>query len=317
MIYFYTPFQLQGKINFDNIYIVTPGKGTLSLNNIVLNSELQTCLQETSPPLPNPLLEDPYRHLNVSLNVIQYIESRTSAKKIMLHHIYSFIEQIISPAFTSFFLIEETLNIASSNILAARIGIFAQNMFIDQNSKISTTGKGCSKGIGAGLIDNQLIGFCPGSGGSYGGIGGPGTPKSDDPNLQLVCNNMFGVSYGNQELPLSEGSGGGGSIDSLLGGRGGGLAIIGMKNSKINGIIESNGYLGNIPQNSRTGSGSGGGIQVHALHRLGGIGLISADGGPKTNQGGGFGKEIFKKIIMIYRGRWKNIHKLSRLGKSK
>ena len=292
IIFFPSPFQLKGSISFDNFHLLSKGAGNLALSNIIISSDVRTCLQETAPPFINPITDDPQPLANTTLNLTQFIQSITGSPSFSPENILLLIKQIISPIYTTFLFIEDDLQISESNILSARLGIFAQNISMDSNSKISTTGKGCSSGLGTGLVNKDISRFCPGSGGSYGGIGGPGLSSLENGSLQFICDSLIGSPYGEKSLPSLEGSGGGDADPALLGGRGGGIAILGMKQGVLDGIIESNGYFGNIPSDSKAGSGSGGSIQIHSLGRLGGTGKISADGGPQTVKGGGYGNYI-------------------------
>lgn len=58
----------------------------------------------------------------------------------------------------------------------ARIGIFSTTISVDNTSAIDASGMGCGGGLGLGkgMKDDNIGKFCPGSGGSYGGVGGPG-----------------------------------------------------------------------------------------------------------------------------------------------
>jgi len=292
IILFPVPFQLKGTISFDNIYILSNGEGNLALSNVIISSDIRTCLQETAPPLLNPIVEDSQALSNTTLNLTQFVQKITGSPSFSPDNIFIMIKQVISPIYTTFFFIEDDLQIFDSFINSARIGIFAQNISINVNSKISTTGKGCSSGLGTGLVNKDISSFCPGSGGSYGGSGGSGLSTLENSSLQFVCDSLIGSLYGGKKLPSFEGSGGGGADPSLLGGRGGGIVVLGMKQGVLDGVIESNGYYGNIPSDSKAGSGSGGSIQIHTLGRLGGAGKISADGGPQTVKGGGYGKKF-------------------------
>lgn len=72
--------------------------------------------------------------------------------------------------------------ITSSSINSSIIGIFAEDVNINDQSSISTSGNGfpSATGYGCGYFDeilNQLLG-CTGSGGSYGGFGGNSWPNN-------------------------------------------------------------------------------------------------------------------------------------------
>lgn len=301
IIFFATQLQLQGIINFNNVYFFTNGTGNLTLLELKISSGIQTCLQKSSPPIINPLLLDQNAYTkNVPLNLLQFVNTVTGNSSFAPSNILILIEQYIKPIYTVFLFTEDLLQISQdSTINAARIGIFANTLLIDITSKVTANGLGCYQGIGVGMLDNQIAGFCPGSGGSYGGLGGPGISQLRNGSLQYVCNQLIGITYGSKHFPSLEGSGGGGADSSLVGGRGGGVIVIGAKKGIIDGNISSNGVIGNVPSTSKTGSGSGGSIQIHTLSRLLGQGFINADGSPQTTQGGGFGKEYLSSLKLI------------------
>ena len=282
-------FQLEGAIHHDNAYLFANGTGTFALNSLRISSEYRTCLQENAPPLINPLLLDANLTKNTTLNLTQFINSITGDPSFSPMNLRNLVNNAIRPVYTVFFFIEDNLQFESAVITAARVGIFSKTLSLDPKSTVSTTGKGCSAGLGNGLTNTDLANFCPGSGGSYGGLGGPGISELNNSNFQFICNSLVGNTYRQEGLPTLEGSGGGGSSDQYLGGKGGGLVVIGMKQGTIDGTIDCNGYIGMIPDDSKTGSGSGGSIQIHTLRRLGGKGTVRAEGGPQTNLGGGFG----------------------------
>ncbi len=130
------------------------------------------------------------------------------------------------------------------------------------------------QGTGFGLISN-VPGIGPvGSGGGYGGMGGP----------------LGGNSYGSLLNPVDRGSGGGsgaGVNPANLGGSGGGLIQLLVTGTlALDGRISANGNSGG---GVNSGGGSGGSVQLTVNSLLTGTGSISASGGPGNGLGGGGG----------------------------
>ncbi|MCK6556256.1 Ig-like domain-containing protein [Candidatus Binatia bacterium] len=162
-----------------------------------------------------------------------------------------------------------------------RLDVSAWTLTVDATSRVDVTGRGY---VGGRNYDEagRTAGNQPGSGrrngGSYGGLGGHDPAVSEQP----------GPVYGDLTEPLDLGSGGGaeGHAD---GGDGGGLALAGVINVVVDGTVRADG--GTAPD-SRSGMGSGGGINVRT-RTLSGRGTIEADGGTKNganNVGGGGGR---------------------------
>ena len=126
---------------------------------------------------------------------------------------------------------------------------------IDSTSSINVTGRGYLPGYTYGnTTDGGAVGDteADGSGGSYGGLGGGGTPN---------------WAYGDYADPNELGSGGSRT------GSGGGLVRITAGAAEINGSIRTDGTEG-----YRGTGGSGGGIRLD-VGTLSGSGLITANGG--------------------------------------
>jgi len=179
----------------------------------------------------------------------------------------------------------------SSNITSARVGLFGDALEIDETSAVLTSGLGCpaGQGMGMGFKDDEIAKFCPGSGASHGGFGGPGVAKSIYSRYQFICNSMVNINYGDNKNPIFEGSGGGISSYSLNGGSGGGVVIIAARTVQIDGQVTADGRPGGTERTINGGAGSGGSIQIHSVVKLTGSGAISAKGGDSLNNNG-FGK---------------------------
>nr|GME14715.1 uncharacterized protein LOC109179865 [Ipomoea batatas] len=168
----------------------------------------------------------------------------------------------------------------------------ARTITVKSYGNISTSGMGCTGGLGQGqILSNGLSG-----GGGHGGKGG---------------NRCFngscaegGISYGNTDLPCELGSGSGN--DSLAGSTtGGGILVMGSSEHPLSSLFVegsvksdgdsyegslSGGYVHTEDLNVGPGGGSGGTILLflHALD-LGDSGILSSAGGDGSSVGGGGG----------------------------
>lgn len=142
-------------------------------------------------------------------------------------------------------------------------------------------------GPGGGRIGEPGLGSRGGSAG-FGGFGGPGPPTPP------------GVPYGDLNVALQAGSGGGGSLGDLFGGGaggggGGGAVELGAVGSMVlNGAVLANGGtgLGHIRLSTVLGGGgSGGGVRLHS-DTITGTGVVSANGGGPRGGAGGSGGRI-------------------------
>ena len=281
----------QGQISYPNTYIFSTNS-PLNLSNIQIRSDIPTCLQERSSVPINPLYLESNMSSNQPLNISELLSFYSSSQDLP-QSLFNLTEYYIKPTYTIFLYAEQFLNVLSTHITGARIGLFAQSIQIDEISTVDTTGKGCSLGLGQGFVNNEIARFCAGSGGSYGGLGGPGESRLTSHSQQFVCDELLGRPFGNKNFPYFEGSGGGDANSSLNRGSGGGVIILGAKTCLLDGRLISGGFFGNISKdsdNTIAGSGSGGSIQIHTVKRLRGTGAVSAEGASHTQQGGGFGK---------------------------
>ncbi len=153
---------------------------------------------------------------------------------------------------------------------------------VDAGSAIDVTGRGYAGGAGdweSGRTLGNAYGSGPGTGGSYGGLGGRYSDGSAG-QANLV--------YGNVKDPMFLGSGGG-SWGGYDGGSGGGrITIHATEEVIVHGAIRSN---GGESAGSAAGDGSGGSIRIETS-RLAGTGSISANGGGSGNGVGGGGGRV-------------------------
>jgi hypothetical protein len=168
---------------------------------------------------------------------------------------------------------------SSTKLQENRLEIIADQVSIDETSKIDVTSRGYLGGwsgdndsyFGVTLGNTTSGGSDIYSGGSYGGLGF--APDGSQAN----------AVYGDHLNPDELGSGGGGdTAGEHPGGSGGGLVGIYANNITLDGNIHANGG------SSAGGGGSGGGVFIDA-NVLTGIGFITVDGGDSTYGGGGGG----------------------------
>lgn len=178
-----------------------------------------------------------------------------------------------------------------SEILARNLTIFADTVTVGVGARISSSGLGFSAGEGIGPGSNHSYSA---SGGSHGGLGGPG----------LV--DAIGPSYGSTLFPTDFGSGGGSSLGGpspTVGGAGGGALWLQARIIIVNGTMSSDGVAPSRDQNaarhdSGAGGGAGGSIFVKAVESFSGFGSLSAVGGDgmfagtSVSGGGGSGGRI-------------------------
>ncbi|XP_047324927.1 uncharacterized protein LOC124928723 [Impatiens glandulifera] len=169
----------------------------------------------------------------------------------------------------------------------------ARTIAVQPLGVISTTGMGCTGGVGRG----KFLSHGSGSGGGHGGRGG----------LGCYNNNCIegGILYGNPELPCELGSGSGN--DSFVGSTsGGGVIVMGSREHPLSSLtvegsvradgesyredsLNENMYVMNDWRGG-AGGGSGGSILLF-LHTLsvGESGMLSSIGGHGSTFGGGGG----------------------------
>jgi cysteine-rich repeat protein len=151
-----------------------------------------------------------------------------------------------------------TLTHANNNDTQSSIlNLITNNFTVDTGGEVNVDGKGFAAGQGSG--GTSVYGY----GGSYGGQGE---------------NNPI-VNYGEEHNPVDLGSGG-------YAGAGGGLIKIQSDNLVVNGEITAKGEADNA------GAGSGGSIVLTAVNSndgFQGTGMINADGGIDSNNGGNGG----------------------------
>jgi hypothetical protein len=145
------------------------------------------------------------------------------------------------------------------------VTINAGNLTIEAGSKISADGQGYAGNVGPGAGNADPY-MSIGSGGGYGGQGGPSPPGGA----------IGGAVYGSSLMPTDLGSGGG-----SVGGSGGGSIRINVSGMlAVNGTISANGGTGpsRACGTGGGGGGAGGSILVTA-GTLSGSGLFTANGG--------------------------------------
>jgi hypothetical protein len=138
---------------------------------------------------------------------------------------------------------------------------------IDAGGLLSATGKGypgAATSTAQGGAPAGVLGSTTDAGGSHGGPGAwhdGGTP---------------GQVYGSVYLPYQ--AGGGGSFESTVGGRGGGVLVLKVGELVLDGTIASRGALRGVVWPDRGGAGAGGSIVLDA-DVVRGSGTIDASGG--------------------------------------
>ena len=176
----------------------------------------------------------------------------------------------------------KTLTIDSSAAGSAPITITATNLIVESTAAITANGKGSAGGAatsdGAGT-GKGLAGSASKSGGGagYGGAGGDGAGNAGS----------GGAAYGDNSLPINNGSGGGGGASTAGGAGGGAIKFIVSGTTTLNGPVSVNGADGTGDTNG-SGGGSGGSIYLDT-NVLTGSGNISANGGSAVNGSGGAG----------------------------
>ncbi|KAL3500639.1 hypothetical protein ACH5RR_039732, partial [Cinchona calisaya] len=162
----------------------------------------------------------------------------------------------------------------------------ARTISVLSSGTISTSGMGCTGGVGQGKFSDSGIG----SGGGHGGRGG------------MVCSNSGciegGMPYGDANLPCELGSGSGN--DSLTGATaGGGILVMGswehpLVSLSVEGLVKADGesFEGHLQRkDSFLPGGGSGGTMLLFLHflDLGETGTMSSAGGHGSVGGGGGG----------------------------
>lgn len=136
------------------------------------------------------------------------------------------------------------------------------NMSIGSGSQITADGQGFGSGSGPGAGINRIS--LPGTGGSFGGMGGTGTRAYGDIRYPIDMGN--GENFGS--------GGGSGYAGTYPGGIGGGAILLNVAGSlQVDGIISANGRDGH-----GSGGGSGGSVIIKTTV-LKGSGTINALGG--------------------------------------
>jgi YD repeat-containing protein len=161
---------------------------------------------------------------------------------------------------------------------AIALSVNVNTLSVDATSRIDVSGGGFPGAWQGGNSSQQglTIGYAPGSaansGGSYGGLGGGGSPNPP---------------YGDFANPTDFGSGGGssGSPNSYPGGNGGGVINLTAQTMVLNGVLRAD---GNAAPFGGSGAGSGGSILLN-VGALAGTGSITANGGDCLGAGGGGG----------------------------
>ena len=165
------------------------------------------------------------------------------------------------------------LLVQQNSSLLGNFNINANSFILDAASSISADNKGYLSQEGPGQGSS-------GSGAGYGGQGeNYGSAKG-------------GSSYGDILQPIDLGSGGG-NVDPVQGGAGGGAIIINISGAlTIHGSISANGGNGMKPSPywPASGGGSGGSVYI-TTNTLTGSGSITANGG-ESKAGGGAGGRI-------------------------
>ena len=182
----------------------------------------------------------------------------------------------------------------------------ANSFTVESGGTVDLEGQGYAAGVqashvgsGKSSVDTCSAGECGGSGGGHGGAGGKGDA---DPTNGLEAGDP-GESYGDEQNPLTLGSGGGTSSTGLVGGEGGGAikVEVGCDTSgenctgvfTNNGQITANGKIGTTDSTTGGGGGGGGSIWIES-GTLSGSGILRADGGDggsggRVGGGGGGG----------------------------
>lgn len=196
-------------------------------------------------------------------------------------------------SYTNSIIVDGTLLVGPLNgVTSGFLELTAPLVRINAGGALSADGAGFASGQGPGSGYSASAGQFDdnggGGGGGYGGFGG----ASDR------FHPLGGAAYGSLGQPLDLGSGGG-PINGILGGRGGGRVRITATSIRIDGRISADGQVGaeNVGSSFRVagGGGSGGSVWL-AASTMDGAGVVRADGGasvsPDREGGGGGGGRV-------------------------
>jgi len=172
---------------------------------IVINAEslnLEGSLVSTNQTCFN--VDLPQRYL---LNALDY---RLQIDLLKLYYqpastLENFMTKFITSQYTSYILVEKTLTLQNTLINAARIGIFAYDIAMDNWTNITSDGLGCPSDLGPGHgIGILFTTNCGSTGGGYGGVGGIGSGIYV-PSTACISQTAYGQSlYGNPNSPIDE-----------------------------------------------------------------------------------------------------------------
>lgn len=142
---------------------------------------------------------------------------------------------------------------------------------LDIQGTATFVGRGCPGETRWDTVTRACVSGVPQyTGGSHGGRGG----------------NAPSTAYGNQDVPIDPGSGGGAGCCNIGGGAGGGILRIQAGTLVLDGIIDADGASS---VSGSAGGGSGGSIRIDATTVTGG-GVIRAEGGDGQGGGGAGGR---------------------------
>jgi len=177
---------------FNASFIVINAK-SLKLDGSLVSTN-QTCFSENLPP----------RQL---LNALNYNLQMDLLRKQLQpsFNMENFMANYITTEYTSYLLIENNLIIRNSLISAARIGIFANEVTMDNFTNISSDGLGCPSDLGPGHgIGIRFTTNCGSTGGGYGGVGGIGSGIYV-PSPSCISPTAYSQSlYGDHNNPIDE-----------------------------------------------------------------------------------------------------------------
>lgn len=167
----------------------------------------------------------------------------------------------------------------------------AHSFEVEQGGLLDLEGQGYDAGqqaahVGSGKssVTTCSGGVCGGSGGGHGGAGGRGDPDGD------LESGAAGQHYGNEQYPITLGSGGGESATGAQGGKGGGAIKLEVNGVfKLNGVVNASGLNGVINGGAGGGGGAGGSVWVEAgsFEGSGQVSVDGGDGGEAPEHGGG------------------------------
>ncbi|MDD5706126.1 MAG: G8 domain-containing protein [Kiritimatiellae bacterium] len=175
--------------------------------------------------------------------------------------------------------------------MSNRVNIACQGLTVAMNGSIDVGAKGYAGGRFPN--DDQRFAHGPGkgsgeymgAGGSHGGVGG-GSHSTAYTLLGKMPS--YNRPYGEPDMPLAPGSGGGRGVNpGYLGGMGGGAVWIDASNGTvtINGTISANGGTGA----GTGGGGSGGAVHIACRTIAGTSGIVQANGGSFAGNHLGYG----------------------------